>query len=134
VRPEPGSATPFSLISSDHDDLAALEESDSNTRPISFSTWTHLTSAERVEVAMTTGLDTFCANSILINGKGSSICLSQAVINASAGPCCPPASGRHELYRHRVRLPSITRFPDRLDTDMHHKVSAGPDRLSELSL
>nr|AUS45848.1 multicopper oxidase [Coniochaeta hoffmannii] len=86
VRPAPGSVTPFSLISTDPDELAALQKAELNTRPIQFNTWNHLTSSERIEVALNSGLDTFCANSMLINGKGSSICLSQAEINANISP------------------------------------------------
>jgi hypothetical protein len=58
-----------------------------------FSTWNHLTSSERIATAMNTGLDTFCANSFLINGKGSSICLPQAEINANASPAVLPLLG-----------------------------------------
>ncbi|KAB5547348.1 laccase TilA [Coniochaeta sp. 2T2.1] len=90
VHPRPGSDTPFPLISSDPSELAALENAERNTRPILTSTWTHLTSAERAEVARDTGLDTFCSNSFLINGKGSTICLPEAVINASISPAVIP--------------------------------------------
>lgn len=93
VRPSPGSETPFSLISSDPAELAAIEKAEINTRPILFSTWNHLTSSERIATAMATGLDTFCSNSFLINGKGSSICVPQAEINANASPLVLPLLG-----------------------------------------
>ncbi|KAH8908583.1 laccase TilA [Coniochaeta sp. PMI_546] len=93
VRPSPGSETPFSLISSDPAELEAIEKAELNTRPILFSTWNHLTSSERIATAIATGLDTFCANSFLINGKGSSICIPQAEINANASPIVLPLLG-----------------------------------------
>jgi hypothetical protein len=90
VRPAPGSETPFRLISADPAELNALERAEKNTRPIMLNSWNHQTSQERIDIAMATGLDTFCSNSFLINGKGSSICLSPAAINASVNPAVAP--------------------------------------------
>ena len=90
VRPAPGSDTPFSLITSEPSELAAIEKAERNTRPILTNSWNHLTSAERAEVAKDTGLDSFCSNSFLINGKGSTICWPEAVINANINPAVIP--------------------------------------------
>jgi hypothetical protein len=90
VRPAPGSDMPFHLISADPAELTALEGAEHSTRPILLNSWYHQTSQERIDIAMATGLDTFCSNSFLINGKGSSICLSPAAINASANPALAP--------------------------------------------
>jgi hypothetical protein len=54
------------------------------------SDWTHLTSAQRRTAQIATGLDSWCTNSILFNGKGSSICLDQETINTNASPFILP--------------------------------------------
>jgi hypothetical protein len=51
------------------------------TKPIILSDWRHLTSEEVWEAEEATGLDAYCANALLINGKGSVSCLSQETIN-----------------------------------------------------
>lgn len=57
--------------------LAAEEK----TKPIILSDWRHLTSEEVWQAEEATGLDAYCSNSILINGKGSVTCLSRETID-----------------------------------------------------
>ena len=46
------------------------------------SDWDHLTSSEFRDAEVASGLDLFCVDSLLINGKGAVNCQPQAVLNA----------------------------------------------------
>ena len=50
------------------------------------SDWDHLTSSEYRDVEVASGLDLFCVDSLLINGKGAVNCQPQAVLNALTPP------------------------------------------------
>lgn len=74
---------PFSTITDDAHELAALTRAERNSRPIILSDWTHLTSAQRWQAEREADRDSYCTNSILVNGKGTAVFLDQATINAS---------------------------------------------------
>lgn len=73
---------PFASITSDRDQQKAMRNAEDNTQSIILSDWRHMTSEQLWEAAKATGLDAYCANSLLINGKGSVSCLSPDTINA----------------------------------------------------
>ena len=50
------------------------------------SDWDHLTSSEYRAIEVDSGLDLFCVDSLLINGKGSVNCQPQELLNALAPP------------------------------------------------
>ena len=50
------------------------------------SDWDHLTSTEYRAVEEASGLDLFCVDSLLINGKGAVNCQPQALLNALTPP------------------------------------------------
>ena len=50
------------------------------------SDWDHLTSSEYRAVEVDSGLDLFCVDSLLINGKGSVNCQPQELLNALTPP------------------------------------------------
>lgn len=50
------------------------------------SDWDHLTSSEYRAVVQASGLDLFCVDSMLINGKGAVNCQPQALLNALTPP------------------------------------------------
>lgn len=94
IRPNDDVEKPFSRITEDSAELDALCKAEQETKPIILSDWTHLTSTERWAAEEATGLDSYCTNAILINGKGSSICLDQATINAyTPAPALPLLNG-----------------------------------------
>ncbi|KAL1962400.1 hypothetical protein VTN77DRAFT_9739 [Rasamsonia byssochlamydoides] len=86
IRPGPNVQRPFNTITNDSAELQAILQAERQTTPIILSDWTHVTSAERWDIEEAAGLDAYCTNSILINGKGSVTCLPQAVINENANP------------------------------------------------
>lgn len=59
---------------------------ESVTRPVLLSEWRVLTSEEIWAAELASGTDSFCANALLINGKGSITCLPRAEIDALTTP------------------------------------------------
>ncbi|KAL4893767.1 multicopper oxidase-domain-containing protein [Aspergillus ambiguus] len=81
IHPHDSVEKPFSLITNNTDELQAMRAAESKTRPVMLSDWRQLTSGELWAAEEATGLDAYCANSLLINGKGSIDCLSQKQLN-----------------------------------------------------
>jgi hypothetical protein len=59
---------------------------ESVTCPVLLSEWRVLTSEEVWAAEIASGTDAFCANALLINGKGSITCLPRAEIDALTTP------------------------------------------------
>lgn len=83
IQPEDSVERPFDKITDDKLELALIYEAERNTQPMVLSDWRVLTSEEVWEAEKASGLDSFCANAILINGKGSVQCLTKEVLKAS---------------------------------------------------
>jgi len=86
IKPADFVERPFALISNDSNELEAMRKAEENTKPLVLSDWRHLPSEKVWEAEEATGLDAFCANSLLINGKGSVNCLSRATIDEFTSP------------------------------------------------
>ncbi|PYH96695.1 hypothetical protein BO71DRAFT_481806 [Aspergillus ellipticus CBS 707.79] len=88
IEPEDSVERPFHLISKDlgSDELQAMRDAEKNTLPIILSDYQRFTGAEILQIEKDTGIDSFCVNSVLINGKGSVICPTQDHINAITSP------------------------------------------------
>ncbi|CAG7947048.1 unnamed protein product [Penicillium nalgiovense] len=82
IHPDNSVERPFASITSDGDQQKAMRKAEDNAQSIMLSDWRHLTSEQLWEAAKATGLDAYCTNSLLINGKGSVSCLSPDTINA----------------------------------------------------
>ncbi|KAJ9298682.1 hypothetical protein DTO271G3_3649 [Paecilomyces variotii] len=76
INPKPGSPQPFGLISNNEDDIRAMRRAEANPRLVVLSDWDHLTSEEYQGLQEYSGLDIFCVDSILINGRGAVHCPS----------------------------------------------------------
>ncbi|XHF99194.1 hypothetical protein AWENTII_002701 [Aspergillus wentii] len=74
INPAPGTPNPFHLISNDTEDLEAMHKAESNPNLMTLSDWSHLTSEEFQAIQIDSGMDLFCMDSILINGRGSVYC------------------------------------------------------------
>lgn len=81
VEPSADVQRPFSLISSLQEDQDAMLQAEKNTHPIMLSDWRSFTSDETLQIEEDSGVQAYCASSILINGKGSVICPPQDYIN-----------------------------------------------------
>ncbi|KAJ5212973.1 hypothetical protein N7449_000142 [Penicillium cf. viridicatum] len=81
VHPDDSVERPFSLITSHGDQQKAMRNAEDNSLSIILSDWRHMTSEQVWEAEKATGLDAYCTNSLLINGKGSVSCLSPDTID-----------------------------------------------------
>lgn len=88
---------PFHLIADDAKELQAMGEAEMETKPIILSDWRQLTSEEIWQAQVASGVENFCANAVLINGKGSVLCLPQDRINALTTPAQRRALGNKTL-------------------------------------
>ncbi|PYH89083.1 L-ascorbate oxidase [Aspergillus ellipticus CBS 707.79] len=81
VEPDESVQKPFHLISNRTADLRALAQAEKNTQPIIISDWRYFTAEEMLDIEEASGVQAYCANSILFNGKGSIMCPPQDHIN-----------------------------------------------------
>ncbi|KAI3004982.1 hypothetical protein CBS147346_4530 [Aspergillus niger] len=83
IEPADSVERPFHLISgSNADEQQAMLAAEKNTRPVIISDWRAFSSHDILQIQNESGVEAYCANSVLINGKGSVICPSQEHINA----------------------------------------------------
>ncbi|GKZ98174.1 hypothetical protein AnigIFM59636_002407 [Aspergillus niger] len=109
IKPADNVERPFSLISTDKTQLDFLRQAEQNTQPVILSDWRRLTSAEILNIEELSGVESYCASSILVNGKGSMFCPPQEHINELTRPelkellngrnmsdmgCLPPIAAR----------------------------------------
>lgn len=86
-RPPPSQPSPFGLITnSSQADIAAMQKAEKKAQFAMLSDWDHLTSSEYRSVEEASGLDLFCVDSLLINGKGAVNCQPQVLLNALTPP------------------------------------------------
>jgi hypothetical protein len=67
-----------------------MRRAEDHPRPLMVSDWSHFTSEEFFNIQTSAGIDDFCIDSILVNGKGSEICLPQDEINQLTNPLLIP--------------------------------------------
>ncbi|PYH96732.1 hypothetical protein BO71DRAFT_396861 [Aspergillus ellipticus CBS 707.79] len=81
IRPDDSVEKPFHLIANKTSDLQAMQAAEEKTTPLMLSDWRQLTSEEVWQGEEASGLDAYCANALLINGKGSISCPGQQAYN-----------------------------------------------------
>ncbi|KAJ6155450.1 Multicopper oxidase type 2 [Penicillium chermesinum] len=74
INPAPETPLPFSLISNDAADIAAMEQAEKNPQLVMLSDWDHLTSEQYQKAQEDSRLNIFCMDSVLINGRGAVYC------------------------------------------------------------
>jgi len=74
-------AKPFNFITNNTAQLQAIRTAERNTSPVMLSDWRLLTSEQVWAAEEASGVDSYCANALLINGKGSVTCFSRAQID-----------------------------------------------------
>ncbi|KAE8146905.1 multicopper oxidase-domain-containing protein [Aspergillus avenaceus] len=97
IEPSDAVEKPFHLLTDDEAELDAILQAEKDTQPIILADWRRLTSEEVWNAQVASGLEDFCTNSILINGKGSEICLSQDRIDALTSPALKQVLGNTSL-------------------------------------
>ncbi|KAH8815504.1 conidial pigment biosynthesis oxidase Arb2/brown2 [Xylogone sp. PMI_703] len=90
IRPAPGTATPFDLISKDRSQQNKMEKAFNNPTMMTITDWSHFTSQEIRDVAVSANIDTICMDSILINGKGAVNCQDPKFIQTLIPPPIVP--------------------------------------------
>ena len=63
-----------------------MQKAESKAQFALLSDWDHLTSSEYRDAELASGLDLFCVDSLLINGKGAVNCQSQELLNSLTPP------------------------------------------------
>lgn len=86
IHPSDSEERPFSLISKDDNDLRAMLHAEESSRHIVLSDWRHQTSEQLWAAEEATGIDAYCTNSLLVNGKGSVSCLDRETIDKYTMP------------------------------------------------
>lgn len=84
IHPDDSLEKPFHLITKNASELHAMQAAEQNTKPVILSDWRFLTSEQLWRAEEETGLDAYCANAILVNGKGAVDCPGQQAQNELA--------------------------------------------------
>lgn len=90
IHPNSDEPTPFGYISNSSSDIQLMRQAEYNPKLVMISDWSHFTSQEFLKIEEEANIDAFCLDSVLVNGKGSEICLPQGEINALTSPLLAP--------------------------------------------
>ncbi|KAB8076014.1 multicopper oxidase-domain-containing protein [Aspergillus leporis] len=82
INPAPDVLQPFHLISDDPEDIEYMRRAEEDPNLVILSDWSHYTSEEYQTIMEESGVDLFCVDSILINGRGRVICPGADYINS----------------------------------------------------
>jgi hypothetical protein len=88
---------PFSLITNNTSKLNAIINAERNGCSVLLSDWRLLTSERIWSAEVASGVDSYCANALLINGKGSVTCLPRTQIDALTTEAQRRALGNESL-------------------------------------
>ncbi|KAJ5099639.1 Multicopper oxidase type 2 [Penicillium argentinense] len=97
ISPAPQTPDPFHFISNNPTDIAAMKKAEQDPQLIMLSDWDHLTAAEYQKVQEDTGVNIFCSDSILINGRGAVYCPGTANISSVELPYLSTAINNQPL-------------------------------------
>lgn len=86
IEPPSDAPKPFSLISNNTATVAAMEAAEKIQQTVFVSDYNKYTSKEFHEQEESANVDIACADSILLNGKGSQYCLSRDELTAYTSP------------------------------------------------
>lgn len=90
IEPKDESDRPWSLISSDPADYAHMTAADTALEPVFLSDYSKYTSSEFHAIEEAGNIDFACTDAILINGVGSTTCLSREEITSFTSPILAP--------------------------------------------
>ncbi|OQV07902.1 hypothetical protein CLAIMM_12258 [Cladophialophora immunda] len=82
ISPTENATRPFSLISNSSTDVQKMEAAEANVEAILTADWNRFTFNEFFEIEKSANIDYSCTDSFVLNGMGSSYCLSEATLNA----------------------------------------------------
>ncbi|KAJ5991880.1 Laccase abr2 [Penicillium sp. IBT 35674x] len=82
IKPSNSEERPFSMITTKSSELQAMLVAEEKTSPVLLSDWRLLASEQIWAAEEASGVDSYCANALLINGKGSVNCFTAAELEA----------------------------------------------------
>lgn len=97
IHPKEDEPSPFRTISRNSKDVSAMQKAELNPKLVTLADWSHFTSEEFFQIGTDAGLDMFCVDSVLINGKGQEDCLSRSEIDQWTNPALKPLLGNFTL-------------------------------------
>lgn len=86
IRPALERERPFSLISKDASEVAAMVAAEAVSRPLLLSDFRHVTSTDGWAIEIAAGIETPCYDAVLINGRGRVDCWSESKREALLTP------------------------------------------------
>jgi FtsP/CotA-like multicopper oxidase with cupredoxin domain len=81
IRPDDAVEKPFRLITNRTREVKAMHRAEERTTPLVLSDWRQLTSEELWHAEEASGLDAYCVNALLVNGRGSVQCLDHHTLD-----------------------------------------------------
>ncbi|KAL4877804.1 multicopper oxidase-domain-containing protein [Aspergillus karnatakaensis] len=126
IHPKASVERPFAMVTRDPVHLAAMMAAERNTSPILLSDFRRLTSEEVWNAEEETGLDAFCNNALMINGKGAVSCPSKEQLNELASEDQKLALNGSELTDIGCLPPTLSFFQG---SYTNHNLAAVPDSL-----
>lgn len=82
IHPSEHEPRPFHMISDDSKSIKAMELAELEVQPLVIADLSHQTSDEKWEMAQASGIEGFCYDSIVFNGKGRIRCLDPKEMRA----------------------------------------------------
>ncbi|KAJ5099871.1 hypothetical protein N7532_006872 [Penicillium argentinense] len=108
ITPTATETRPFSLVATNNTQLQAMLAAERKTSPVLLSDWRLLTSEEVWAAEVASGVDSYCVNALLINGKGAVSCLPRALINSLITPNVQAVLGNETLTDIACFPPNVT--------------------------
>jgi FtsP/CotA-like multicopper oxidase with cupredoxin domain len=142
IRPKKSRATPFSAIPGDVD---AITKATRKPRQLIIGDWRKKTSTEMMKIEHDANMEVPCYDSIVFNGKGSTICWDAATIeglvtpqqrntlnaaggNMTAKGCLPP------VLIAKVIAPNATVYPEKIPAENVSKCEASKGETEEIAV
>lgn len=86
IHPRPRTDNPFHLVSPSTGNISALMAAENDSKTIAVFDLMHITSQEKWEITLASGIEISCYDRILFNGKGRVQCLAAAEMLANLTP------------------------------------------------
>ncbi|RAK81183.1 multicopper oxidase [Aspergillus fijiensis CBS 313.89] len=107
IAPDESVSKPFHMITTDPVAVQQIVEAEKETKPLILSDWRRLSSSDIWKTEVASGIEAFCANALLINGKGSVTCLSEETIRENMTPQQTGALGGTYKFTDMGCMPPI---------------------------
>ncbi|KAF8597298.1 laccase [Ceratobasidium sp. AG-I] len=104
LRPKASRVNPFSLISNNAADIAAMKAAERNPYKLFVYDWKHKTSTDYMNEWQRTLVEPLCLDDILINGKGRIVCPSRAILDPVVHPLVGKATDKGCAYPNNTKV------------------------------